>query len=819
MTGASDARARAGLPRSLHVVVALVAVAAVAALAASLPRALSGPAPVWWQFVACVVLFALVTVAWFTMRVGSQLVLIGWTEVAVVVGLALLPLPWVVPAIVLGCTAKFVRHRDQPIKAIYNASMDTVAAAVAVLVVGSLAGPAPLQLAHVGDVTALVLGAVIYSQLTEIGTAVVVGLSQQRSILGVYRSTLAINLVSEAGNVAAALVAVTLVRFDSRVLLVLPPLLFFLQQAYEARLRGREERESWQGLLEATRSLSDLDERVVLARAAAEATRLFSADRAEIELADGRLVRGDEQGVSYDGPVADAAGDDAVATVERPVGSDAAPLGVLRLCFGAPVSLSDREQAMLGAVAAELHSALVNAGRHATARHEATHDPLTDLLNRAGLLAGGRVQLAAAAAAEVDAAVVLIDISGFREIIDTLGHAAGDAVLRHTARRLEAAALPGELVARLEGDEFAVLLPKLTDPAQASHRTDTLLGAMASPATIGGAGLTLAGVAGIAYAPRGQGDLEELLRQAGVALHAVHGAVGRIDFYAPERDVRSVSRLVLASELRTALADMDQIELLYQPIIDLNTGEALSAEALVRWHHPARGPLAPEDFLPVVEHAGLLPDLTRRVLDIALASAADWTRQGSDAPVAINVSPRTLLDRDFPGEVAAALSRHRVAAGRLTLEITETSVVSHLAVVDRVLDELRDLGVRLALDDFGTGWSSLSHLARLPVHEVKIAATFTERLLSSPQAAAVVRGTLEIARALDLRVVAEGVTGAIQRATLISLGCHAGQGDHFFPALEADRIGPALWSSTVRAAASSDGATVIPLSQRRLNRD
>jgi EAL domain-containing protein (putative c-di-GMP-specific phosphodiesterase class I) len=325
----------------------------------------------------------------------------------------------------------------------------------------------------------------------------------------------------------------------------------------------------------------------------------------------------------------------------------------------------------------------------------------------------------------------------------------------------------------------------------------------------------LTSVAGIAYAPRGEGELPELLRQAGVALHAVHSTVGRIDFYAPERDMRSVSRLVLASELRAALQDMDQIELLYQPIVDLNTSEAMAAEALVRWHHPARGPLALEEFLPVVEHAGLLPELTRRVLDSALGCAADWTRQGSQVPVAINVSPRTLLDRDFPGEVAAALSRHRVPAGRLTLEITETSVVSHLAVVDGVLDELRDLGVRLALDDFGTGWSSLSHLARLPVHEVKIAATFTERLLSSPQAAAVVRGTLEIARALDLRVVAEGVTGMIQRATLISLGCHAGQGEHFFPPLPADRIGPALWSSTVRAAAASDGAEVIPLSQRR----
>ena len=411
--------------------------------------------------------------------------------------------------------------------------------------------------------------------------------------------------------------------------------------------------------------------------------------------------------------------------------------------------------------------------------------------------------------------MVLIGIGGFREMVDTLGHAAGDAVLRHTARRLAAAAMPGELVARLDGDDFVLLLPKLTDPAQASHRADAVLGAVASPAEIGGTELTLGGVAGIAYAPRGAVPLDELLRQAGVALHARAGSVGRIAFYAPERDVRSVSRLVLASELRAALDDMGQLDLVYQPILDLHTGEAIAAEALVRWHHPARGQLGPEEFLPVVEHAGLLPDLTRRVLDIALSSAADWTRHGIGVPVAINVSPRTLLDRDFPGEVAAALSRHRVPAARLTLEITETSVVSHLAVVDRVLDELRDLGVRLALDDFGSGWSSLSHLARLPVHEVKIAAGFTAKLLSSPQHAAVVRGTLEIARALDLQVVAEGVTGAIERATLVSLGCHAGQGEHFFPPLPADRIGPALWSTSVRAHAVSEGADVIPLSQRR----
>ncbi len=815
---ASIARAHAGLPRSVRVLTAALAVVAAVAVVVSLRVAITGEQPVWWQFAACAAMFVLAGIASFSMRVGSHRMLFWWTEVAVVLALVMLPVGWVVPATVFGAAAKAFQHRRQPIKALYNASMDIAAVGLVVLAL-ELVRDAPLNAADVGDLLAVVLAAVVYSQLTDVLTALVVGLSQRRSVLGVYRDALGIKLLSQAGNVAAALVAVLLVRFDPRVLIVLPTLAFCLQQAYESRLRGQKEREDWQGLLEATRALADLDERVVLARAAAEATRLFGADGAEIELVDGRLVRGDEQGVGYDGPAGGAPARVAGAVLERPIGPDAAPLGVLRLCFADAVTLNDREQAMLGAVAAELHSALVNAGQHATARHEATHDPLTGLLNRAGLTGRGRRSVADAATAEVDAAVVLIHISGFREIVDTLGHAAGDAVLLHTARRLEAAVLPGELVARLEGDEFAVLLPKLTDPAQVSNRADTLLGAVASPALIGGAALTLAGVAGIAYSPRGEIPLDELLRQAGVALHAVHSSVGRIDFYAPERDVRSVSRLVLASELRGALQDMAQLDLVYQPILDLNTGEALAAEALVRWHHPARGPLAPEEFMPVVEHAGLLPDLTRRVLDIALGSAADWTRHGIGVPVAINVSPRTLLDRDFPGEVAAALSRHRVPAGRLTLEITETSVVSHLAVVDRVLDELRDLGVRLALDDFGTGWSSLSHLARLPVHEVKIAAAFTERLLSSPQAAAVVRGTLEIARALDLRVVAEGVTGAIQRATLVSLGCHAGQGDHFFPPLPADRIGPALWSSSVRAHAVSDGADVIPLSQRRPNRD
>ena len=806
--------ARTGMPRAVVGYVATLATVAGAAFLLCLTTAIRDGLPPWWHLIVAVGSFAAVGLAELDIRFGSQRVMMLWSESALVIALLLLPAAWVVPATLAGSLlAAVVQRKRALIKTVFNVSQDTAAAALAVAIVTRVSGQ--VDLSSFADIGVVVLAAAVFGLTTFVATSVVVALSQQRNLRDIMLQSLTPSLVSNASNLAVTSAVLSMALVDVRVLLLLPPLLLALRLAYLGRVRGREERESWQGLVEATRSLADLDERIVLARTVAAATKLFEADVAEVELDTGRLVRGSTDAPAYDGPAADAPERTAQVAIERPIGPDAAPLGVLRLCFSGRVSLSDREQAMLGALAAELHSAMTNAARHAAARHEATHDPLTGLLNRQGLLAEGREPLEGASAAEVDSAVLLVHIRGVREIADTLGHAAGDAVLRHAARRLQAAVMPGELAARLDADEFAVLLPKLTDPTQASHRADALLGAVASPAEIAGARLALSGVAGIAYSPRGSVPFDELLRQAGVALHGVQGGAGRVDFYAPERDVRSVSRLVLASELRSALRDMDQLDLAYQPILDLHSGEAIAAEALVRWEHPSRGLLMPEEFLPVVEHAGLLPDLTRRVLDIALGSAAEWTRQGITVPVAINVSPRSLLDGDFPGEVAAALSRHRVPAAGLCLEITETSVVSHLTVVDRVLDELRDLGVRLALDDFGTGWSSLSHLSRLPVHEVKIAATFTERLLSSPQAAAVVRGTLEIARALDLRAVAEGVTGAIQRATLVSLGCHAGQGDHFFPPLPADRIGSALWSSSVRAHAVSEGADVIPLSHRR----
>ena len=767
-----------------------------------------------WRVVLVVGLLVAATLPWVEVRIGSDKLTMIWSEAAVAAGLVLLPLPWALLALSCGVILAAWRQRRTPIKATFNIAMQVVGAAVAVAVVALVTDP-PILLADVRDVFAVLFASAVFGFWTDAATAVVVSLTRRMPVLHVYRAGLKLQVLSATGNLVVAAIALCLYWLDPRGLAVLPALLVCLRQAYVGQLRGQKERDSWEQLLTATQSLADLDERIVLSRGVTAVAQLFSAEWVEVEYG-GQLVRGSAEGMSYDGPAEDAPPLPVRTQIISPLGPDNCSLGTVRLSFSGEVTLDDREHAMLRAVTAELHSALVNARQHAKARHEATHDPLTDLLNRAGLLEVGRSPLASAMEGGIDAAVVLVDLTGFREIVDTLGHTAGDAVASHAARRLRAASMPGELVARLDSDDFVVLLPRLTDPAQASHRAETLLGALAEPVEIAGASLSISGVAGIAYAVRGSVALEELLRQAGVAVHAVRaGSGGRVGFYAPEWDAGSVSRLVLASELRTALRDMEQLELLYQPIIDLHSGEAVGAEALIRWNHPTRGQLCPEEFLPVVEHAGLLPELTRRVFDIALDTAAEWSRHGIEVPVAVDVSPRTLVDRDLPGQLAAALSRHRVPPSRLTLEITETSVHTHLETVNKVLTELTELGIRLSLDHFGEGYSSLSRLSQMTVHEVKLAPDFADLLFTSPQAQAVVRGTLEIARALDLRVVAEGMATAMQRATLVSMGCHAGQGPHFFPPLSSHKIKAALWSSAMRAMAVSESADVIPLTKRR----
>jgi diguanylate cyclase (GGDEF)-like protein len=497
------------------------------------------------------------------------------------------------------------------------------------------------------------------------------------------------------------------------------------------------------------------------------------------------------------------------------------PLGEIRVYLAAYIRLVERERDALRTLAAATHTALQTARAHARTAHlaelrayEASHDPLTRLPNRQLLQRRVDAHLDTAVDPMPAVALVLIRPDHFGEVAATLGHAARDTLLRHAATHLVEAGALGELVARLDGDQFAVFLHEATDPADVAERARALLEALATPLRLDAATVSMTGTAGIAYAgPAQPASAGELLRQASVALERASRVGTGVEFYQPAQDATGPGSLLLSAELRTALAE-GQLGLLYQPMVDLNTGAPVAAEALVHWRHPSRGLLPPRDFLAVLESSSLLPAYTDWLLREALAECREWSALDLEVPVSVNLSARSLLDRELPGRVAAALARARLSPERLMLELTESSALSPIDTVDVVLEDLRILGVRVAVDDFGTGHSSLTRLLRVPATDLKIAPQFVEGMLTSPQARTIVRTAIEIAQSYDLRAIAVGVRTAAHAAAVRNLGGDAGQGDHCLPPMLAVKARAAM-----RLAASgaelAPAADVIPLRQRR----
>src|SRR5437764_13035988 len=263
---------------------------------------------------------------------------------------------------------------------------------------------------------------------------------------------------------------------------------------------------------------------------------------------------------------------------------------------------------------------------------------------------------------------------------------------------------------------------------------------------------------------------------------------GVIGWYDGAGDDTSTDRLALLAELREALRNGSQLVLAYQPALDLATGAPTGVEALVRWKHPRRGELLPDEFIAVLENSDLVDAFTRYVVDRALGQAAKWAAHNVPVPVSVNLSPRSLVDGDLPEQIAELLAKHRVPAGRLVLEITETVVVPEHDAISAVLDGLQKLGVQLAVDDFGTGYSSLKFLTRVRVQEIKVDRSFVARMVESAEVTAIIKATIDLAGRLGVRVVAEGVETAEQRAALIQLGCTRAQGLYFFHPMPAYKI-------------------------------
>ncbi|MEW2315932.1 putative bifunctional diguanylate cyclase/phosphodiesterase [Streptomyces bauhiniae] len=405
---------------------------------------------------------------------------------------------------------------------------------------------------------------------------------------------------------------------------------------------------------------------------------------------------------------------------------------------------------------------------------EQLRDPLTGLPNRQWLLERIWTALDDAERIGARSALMLIDLDRFRSVNDTLGHLAGDRLLLQIADRLKNALPDGAEAARLGGDEFAVLLPVADSTTSATRIARGLVTALGSPLDLDGLTLVLEASAGVAVFPDHALDAEGMLRRADVAMYQAKRDRSGVEAYESKRDSNTPDRLALLGDLRRAL-DAHEVQLHYQPKVRFD-GQVAGLEALVRWVHPERGKVPPDEFIAIAESSGLMPHLTEYVLETALAQVARWREQGLRVPVAVNVSPRDVHTPGFAGSVAARLARHGVPAGALQLEITEHVLLEDPQRAADTLAALAGHGVKMSLDDFGTGYSSLVHLRRLPVSELKIDRSFVARLAVDAEDAAIVRCTVDLAHSLGLVVVAEGVEDDETWEHLRDLRCDAVQG-------------------------------------------
>ena len=440
----------------------------------------------------------------------------------------------------------------------------------------------------------------------------------------------------------------------------------------------------------------------------------------------------------------------------------------------------------------------------AVTRREAMTDELTSLPNRRGFMRTLETAIAAAGASGEPLALLVVDLDAFKELNDALGHHAGDSLLRQIGPRIGAVLRRNDTLGRLGGDEFAVLLSAPCEERDAVAIADRLREAVSIPFDVEGVSLQVSASVGIAQCAAHSTDAGQLLRQADVAMYQAKGARSGRELYLREHDDNSRESFRLAADLSDAIAG-GQLEVHFQPKADSVEGRIVGLEALVRWRHPSRGLLPPAAFVGVAEHAGLMRDLTRTVLDGALGECRRWRDAGRDLYVAVNVSFTDLLDALFPDEIAAALALHGLDAEALTIEVTERSIMSDAERVGAVLARLDSLGVRISLDDFGTGYSSLTHLATMPVSEVKIDRSFVSRMRIEATSRAIVHSTIQLAHNLGIRVAAEGVEDEQTWAALRDLDCDLVQGYHLSPPMPAADVEAFLARHLVRSTAATGG--------------
>lgn len=742
-------------------------------------------------------------------------------EVPTVLGLFMVPPIELLLAHVVGNGIALIFNRRQPpIKLAFNLSQYVFVGSVAIVVFRAIIGAAD-ALGPRGWLAAAVgvQASVILANFLINGAINLVGGSvddrEQKEVL-------AITTLAGFMNTSLALIAITIVwtaeNPSTAFVAIVPPIILFF--AYRAYLSQRTERNRLESLYQATRVLHESPQiESALAVSAEYARSMFEAEFVEIVIlpedvthlpivcADGpddRKVSMQARDLGTDVSAwqkiaeqghavllrdtdiellnTDFAIEDAVAA---PLRGDHGVFGVILIAnqLGDMSQFGETDVRLLDTFAAQVSVSLEN-GRLEDSlaqltdlkeelKHQATHDALTKLANRS--LFAERVEMALDRLDkdETFVAVLFLDLDDFKTVNDSLGHAAGDELLIQMAERLRQSCRPDDVVARLGGDEFAILLEELLVPSDGTDVAERIIESLHRSFAIEGKDLTVHSSIGIAFG--GSGELvDQLLRNADAAMYAAKTSQkGTFRIFEDAMHSEMIRRLELRSDLSKAVIK-GELNVVYQPIVDLASGKITGFEALVRWDHPTRGTVQPNSFIAFAEETGLIVPIGRYVLEQACKQLATWSAEFPDRSitVSVNLSPRQLVEADATLNIATILAGHDIPRDRLVLEITETVLMT---IAGSTLDDLKSLGIRFAIDDFGTGYSSLSYLDRLPIDIIKIDKSFVDRL-TSDQESPLVRTVLQIGQSLGLDTVVEGVETEHQLSRLQELGCAKGQG-------------------------------------------